>query len=469
MPATTPQTEVKDPYANSLLSGTKWAEPSLAFAFPESASAYGSYTTSEPTNNFAPLTEAERAALREALQEFAAVAALSFAEVTGSHAGEAVLQFAKSDATGTAWAYAPSRSEKSGDVWFSNTGDLLGEARPGNYAWFTMLHEVGHALGLKHPHEVEGAFPAMPKDRDSVEFTVMSYRSFVGTKAMAYSNDDDSYPQSLMMVDIAALQEMYGANYDFRSTDTTYAWSAKTGQLTVNGIAEPKPLGNTVFLTVWDGGGTDTYNFATYRKALRIDLAPGAWTVTAKAQLAELGNGQQARGNIANALFHDGDPASLIENAVGGRGNDRISGNQGANTLSGGPGNDRLDGRDGIDTATYAGKAARYEVEKAQGGWVVTDTRKDGGDGRDRLVDIEALQFADRTISIGTSMAADRAPKASKTPEGAKAHADDTPDADGAHPWGHALGAWAVQSHGQAADLHAAVAATPLAFPDLHL
>jgi len=399
---------VKDPYANGLLSGTKWAEQSLTFAFPENSSAYGSYTSSEPSNNFASLTDAERGALREALQEFAAVAALSFTEAAGPDAGAAVLQFAKSDATGTAWAYAPSRSEKGGDVWFSNSGDLVGGAQPGNYAWFTMLHEIGHALGLKHPHEVDGPFPAMPKDRDSVEYSVMSYRSFVGTKGMAYANDDDSYPQSLMMYDIAALQEMYGANYGFRGTDTTYAWNQRTGQLTVNGIAEAKPLGNKVFLTIWDGGGTDTYNFASYRKTVKIDLAPGAWTVTAKAQLANLGDGHQARGNVANALLHDGNPASLIENAVGGSGNDRIFGNQGANTLTGGAGNDRLDGRDGIDTATFAGTASRYEVEKAKGAWIVTDTRKDGGDGTDRLVDIEVLKFKDRTISIekGKSKAA---------------------------------------------------------------
>lgn len=435
MPATTSQGAVKDPYTNGLLSGTKWEEQSLTFAFSENASAYGSYTSSEPSDNFASLTGTERAALREALQEFASVAGLSFTEIGGPEAGGAVLQFAKSDATGTAWAYAPARSEKGGDVWFSNAGDLVGDAQPGNYAWFTMLHEVGHALGLKHPHEAEGAFSAMPKDRDSVEYSVMSYRSFVGAKGMAYGNDDDSYPQSLMMYDIAALQEMYGANYGFRDTDTTYVWSAKAGQLTVNGVAEAQPLGNKVFLTVWDGGGTDTYSFAGYRKSLKIDLAPGAWTVTAKAQLAELGNGQLARGNIANALLHDGNPASLIENAIGGRGNDRISGNQGANTLTGGAGNDKLDGRAGIDAAAYAGKASRYEIEKAKGGWIVTDSRKDGGDGRDRLVDIEVLKFNDRTIALDSAKAKAAAPEA-MVMSGAGSKGAAPRDSDGDAPYG---------------------------------
>jgi serralysin len=53
-----------------------------------------------------------------------------------------------------------------------------------------------------------------------------------------------------------------------------------------------------------------------------------------------LGDGNYARGNVANALLYNGDPRSLIENAIGGTGNDVLIGNQAANRLTGGGGAD---------------------------------------------------------------------------------------------------------------------------------
>ena len=84
----------------------------------------------------------------------------------------------------------------------------------GNYAWMGILHETGHALGLKHGHE----FPlAISADRDSLEYSVMTYRSYPGRRhpSGGYTNETFGFPQTLMMLDIAALQKIYdGANYD---------------------------------------------------------------------------------------------------------------------------------------------------------------------------------------------------------------------------------------------------------------
>lgn len=82
---------------------------------------------------------------------------------------------------------------------------------------------------------------------------------------------------------------------------------------------------------------------------MRINLAPGAFSIVSADQLADLGDGQLARGNIANALLYDNDPRSLIENVIGGSGNDSISGNAADNYLQGGAGTDRLVGGDGGD------------------------------------------------------------------------------------------------------------------------
>ena len=181
----------------------------------------------------------------------------------------------------------------------------------------------------------------MPANHDSLEYSVMTYRSYVGDPLTAggYVLEPTSYPQSLMMADIAALQNMYGANFATNSGNTVYSWSATTGEAFVNGVGRGRPAGNRIFETVWDGGGVDTYDFSNFDTNVVVDLRPGAWTITSSAQLARLdyfsGNTHLAAGNIANALLYNDDVRSLIENAKGGGGNDSIIGNAIANLLEG--------------------------------------------------------------------------------------------------------------------------------------
>ena len=110
------------------------------------------------------------------------------------------------------------------------------------------------------------------------------------------------------------------------------------------------PGGNRVFLTIWDGGGIDTYDFSAYSTSVTIDLGPGDYSIGSQAQLAYLGGGNYAHGNVYNAYLFQGDARSYIENAIGGSGNDFIYGNDISNVLTGNGGNDTLDGRLGIDT-----------------------------------------------------------------------------------------------------------------------
>ena len=94
-----------------------------------------------------------------------------------------------------------------------------------------------------------------------------------------------------MIFDIEALQKEYGANFATNNSNTVYKWDANTGEEFINGIGQGAPGANKIFLTVWDGGGTDTYDFSNYATNLTIDLNPGGWTTTSAAQLANLGNG----------------------------------------------------------------------------------------------------------------------------------------------------------------------------------
>lgn len=247
----------------------------------------------------------------------------------------------------TAWGYYPNSGQASGDVWLSSETYDYATPVTGTYAYLTMLHELGHTLGLEHAH-TSGTNGTVPSDYDAMEYTVMSYRSYAGG-GTGYSNETYGYIQSFMMLDIAALQQIYGADFTTNSGDTVYSWDSTSGITYVNAQTAISPEGNRIFATIWDGGGIDTYDLSAYATDLVIDLAPGGHSQFSTAQLANLGGGHIAKGNIYNALQYKGDVRSLIENAIGGAGNDTISGNKAMNALTGGQGHDTLYGLDGKD------------------------------------------------------------------------------------------------------------------------
>jgi len=402
MPAISTVTVTGDDEIDAVLSGVKWATTELNFSFPTATSQYGTYPTGETKRGFEALSELQQNAVRAILDAYEAVSNLNFTEVAG---GGGDLRYAMSDAPSTAWAYYPSEAATGGDSWYNNRTRNYDNPVMGNYAYTTFIHETGHALGLKHPHTASGAFPAMPSETDSVEFSVMSYRSYIGAPLTGYTIQSGSYPQSLMMLDIAGIQEMYGADYTTNAGDTIYRWSNTTGQMLINGAGQATPLQNKIFMTVWDGGGVDTYDLSNYAGNLTVNLGPGEWSTFSLNQLADLdafnSGTHLARGNVANALLFEGNTASLIENVVGGSGNDNITGNDGANALKGGGGNDRIDGGLGSDTAIFTGALADYELtDNGEDGYVVADLRGGPNDGTDTLFGIQTLQFSDTILAI---------------------------------------------------------------------
>jgi serralysin len=394
-----------DPYVNGVLSGVKWGAESLTFSFPNSRAVYGNnYGYGEPTAQFGQFNTEQENATRAILDHYASVADINFVEIAETQSQHATLRFAETNRTSTAWAYYPSPGQVGGDVWLRHSFALYDNPQKGNYGYLTLIHEIGHALGLKHPHEREGYFHAMPGDHDSLEFSVMSYRSYVGASKGAYTNGTWSYPQTLMMYDIAAVQTLYGANYQTNSGDTTYHWDPDTGEFFINGEGQGAPVGNRVFMTLWDGGGRDTYDFSNYATDMSVNLQPGGWSAISAAQLASLGYQRYAQGNIANALLYRNNPASLIEDVIGGSGDDVIVGNNAANSLTGGPGDDFLDGGFGADTAIYSGSSFEFSwVMNADNTWTIVDLRAGAPDGTDILKNMQYLDFTDLVVALAGS------------------------------------------------------------------
>ena len=344
---------------DGLLYGTKWTG-TVTFSFPDARSDYPtSYSaTNEPNYGFGAISAAQQVA---ATAVMAMIEAYTLLEIDYAGTGSADIMIAKSSkASPTAYAYLPG-SGPGGDVWFGTSYDYS-SPKLGNYSYVTMIHELGHSFGLKHGQETGGvANVALPANHDGLEYSVMTYRSYVGGPTTGYTNETYGFPQTYMMNDILALQTLYGADYTTNATDSVYTWSPTTGEMFIDGVGQGQPGGtgagasaNRVFLTIWDGGGNDTYDMSNYTTGVAIDLNPGGYSLTSAVQLAYLGGGNYAHGNVYNAYLYNNDARSYIENAIGGSGADTLIGNAVANRLDGGTGNDTLTGGGDGDTFVYA-------------------------------------------------------------------------------------------------------------------
>lgn len=253
------------------------------------------------------------------------------------HQGETLRLAGGQQITLGAHAFFPADERAGGDMHFGAFpgADLV----PGEYGYRTVLHELAHALGLTHADEA-GRFASVPAALDSMERSVMSSRSAPGARPGTLDSEPGGYARTFMVDDIAALQHLYGARYVVR--DDVYRFD---------------PAERALLMTVWDGGGTDTYDFSRYAYDLTIDLRPGHASTTGQEPLmnrAEALSGaaapHYAEGAVHNAALYKGDWRSGIENAVTGRGDDHVRGNKLHNHITGGAGEDTLDGRNGRDT-----------------------------------------------------------------------------------------------------------------------
>jgi serralysin len=398
---------------DALLGNLKWSSLNLTYNFPDSVAYYdpatyfsAGTTPSPPTFDFASFAPApvslQNAITHAITTQLEAVAPLNYTLTTPGDAA-ADSSFARADlfndpelaAPPGGIGYYPGIVDRGGDAWFNVNQNRFNDVDIGDSAYWVVLHELGHTIGLKHGHANDRPGPTtdtLPDELNSMEFSVMTYHRYVGDAAPFNDTEEGSFAQSLMMLDIAAIQYMYGANYNTNAGNTVYTFSTTTGEMFVDGVGQGTPEINRIFRTIWDGNGVDTYDLSNYTTDLQIDLAPGGWSVFDTDQLAllnETGN-IHARGNVFNALLFEDDPRSLIENAIGGSGDDTIKGNVAANVLTGNGGNDHLLGFDGADTLSGGG-----------GNDIL-----DGGAGRDALNGGGGFDFASyETAAAGVSAA----------------------------------------------------------------
>jgi Ca2+-binding RTX toxin-like protein len=251
------------------------------------------------------------------------------------------------------------------DIWIPTSVPLLNE-HPVNFygsRQFQMyLHEIGHALGLEHGGGYEaGDVKSYDEDaehlQDTLQFSVMSYFSErphgveTGADYVLANRDapDEviSNPQTPMLHDVAAIQAMYGADMTTRWGDTVYGFNSSFGE-TGPGSVYNFNINQNPVLTIYDAGGTDTLDVSGFTQNQIIDLRPGHYSSIGalKQNVAMAFNTEQ----ISRPGIQTFNPNAVIENAVGGSGEDTIYGNDVGNGLNGNGGEDWIEGGKGDDT-----------------------------------------------------------------------------------------------------------------------
>jgi Ca2+-binding RTX toxin-like protein len=264
----------------------------------------------------------------------------------------------------------------------------------GTYGALTLIHEIGHALGLKHPfsHPQAGGgiaeSPYLSGSEEKTSWTVMSYQ---------YSSSE--YYLRYGPLDIAALQYLYGPSKLSRTGNDKYIISSNTTNF------------------IWDGAGTDLIDASSVYQAATIYLTPGYQGYLGPSKSEKITSAGQITvnfGTVIENLMGSNYDDHLYGNEVGnkiegGSGNDSIEGWDGTDTLIGGAGNDFLtggsgddsiEGGDGNDTLIVSGLSYDYIVKYDSKTLSYSIQERTGNDGKDTFKTIEFLKFTDKTVSL---------------------------------------------------------------------
>lgn len=353
----------------------------VTYSFMSSAPTYAG---DDDKKGFTVFNEKQQQAVKQILAEIAQHFGISFRLVDDTASSFGQIRFGNNDQGETSAGYAvmPNSSGKpdDGDVYINNkVAENLDNIVPGTNAYATLVHEIGHAIGLKHPGNYNAGEAAstekgnyLASSEDSEATTVMSY---VKTPQQLERDFYGKY-------DFLALQYLYGARA-FNAGDTVYSF----GEGSMDRLQ-----------IIDDSGGTDVFDASKSTTVAQIDLRPGG-----SSSLGKLADGNAALDTITIAY------SATIENAIGSRFDDIITGNDAQNRIRGGAGDDTINGGAGIDFALYGGSRSSFQIVADKGSWKVTHA--DGSEGVDTLTNVERLQFSDGYLAIDMDGSAGRVAK----------------------------------------------------------